>query len=176
MKFEFREIRAAQAMAQLLKRAPHQRAERTKLVNMLYLADRESLKELGAPMAGASFSSGQDGLMASDISDVIRTPGTAWHEYIVTDGCFIHLVGDPGDGELSDYGVDLLTALWTEHGHRSVKEVLDHVRGLPEWTGSSGSLEPTDILKAAGVEAAAIADMCALNRVIADFDALWGGE
>ena len=55
MTWTFSTKRAAQAVAVLLRAAPDSRMDYRKLMALLYIADRESIKETGSPITGDSY-------------------------------------------------------------------------------------------------------------------------
>ena len=56
MAWTFSTLKAAQAVAVLLRGVPDGRMDYRKLMVLLYMADRESIKEAGHPITGDSYS------------------------------------------------------------------------------------------------------------------------
>jgi uncharacterized phage-associated protein len=166
MDFEFNERRATQAAAFLLKKSGG-RQNYTWLLKVLYLADRQALAEVGSPIAGAKFCNMTNGPLASDVYNCIKReqwPACEyWQRHISKDRYDVTLEGEPGDGELSDYDVELLEALYEEHKGRSYSRMVDVVHKLKEWhdpgEGRSERLLPEDIMRAAGAEEEEIAEV-----------------
>jgi hypothetical protein len=62
MPFPFDSRKSVQALAFLLKQCPRRKCDRDKLLALLYLADRESLKETGHPITGDVFLAAPHGM------------------------------------------------------------------------------------------------------------------
>ncbi len=176
MMFRFDQLRAAQAAGFLLKLTGNV-ANYTWLIKVLYLADRESLRLVGSPIAGSSFCNMKNGPLASDIYDCIKGKVGAseeWGRYIVKDGTYdVCLVADPGDGELSEFDESVLKSLYERHKTHDFKRMIKIVHELDEWKNkqpeenSSVSLSHEEILKGAGVEQGRVAEFEELNRHVA---------
>lgn len=168
MEFRFDQLRATQAAAVLLKLAGG-RENYTKLLKLLYLADRESLAAVGEPIAGAKFCSMKNGPLASDIYNCIKGNdecGT-WKRSIRKLGYYVQLVDDPGDSELSDYDVDVLTRLFEKHRRHDYGYLIEYTHTLPEWEDpgdTSVPLPPEEILRAQRVDDGSIAEIDVRNR------------
>lgn len=55
MSWVFSTEKAAQAVAVILKNSPDQQMDYRKIMALLYIADRESIKETGRPITGDSY-------------------------------------------------------------------------------------------------------------------------
>ncbi|MCL2725226.1 MAG: Panacea domain-containing protein [Polyangiaceae bacterium] len=101
------------------------------------MADRRSLQETGQPITGARFVNMKNGPVLSEVYECIKEDRNdgLWDQYIVTEGRYdIRLLEDPGDGELSDFDVDVLTDLAKRYARYSYSMMIDVVHELPEWT------------------------------------------
>jgi uncharacterized phage-associated protein len=170
MRFTFDERRAAQAAAVLL-RLSGMRQNYTWLLKVLYLADREALRRVGAPIAGASFCNMKNGPLASDVYDCIKEAWAhqLWAEHIRKDGYDVELVKDPGDDELSDFDVELLTELFDRYKAYSYGRMIDVVHQLGEWEDpgtTSTVLPPETILRGAGASDEEITDFERVNSQV----------
>jgi len=162
--FTFDERRTVQACAVLF---PQSRRENfTKLLKLLYLADRQSLIETGAPITGAHVVSMKNGPVLSEVYDCIKSEPTAkstWDMHIERNGTFLVLKKEPGDSELSDYDVEILTRLAKKHRGDHFGRMIDIVHKLPEWRDPEKlnrkmiPLPASEILRAAGQNEEAIA-------------------
>lgn len=167
MRFTFDERRAVQAAAVLL-RLSWMRQNYTWLLKVLYLADREALRQVGAPIAGASFCNMKNGPLASDVYHCIKQDSAhqVWADHIRKEGYDVVLVKDPGDEELSDFDVKLLTELFDRYKAYSYSRMIDVVHGLKEWEdpgATSTVLAPETILRGAGATDAEITDFERVN-------------
>ncbi|MGH7906701.1 MAG: Panacea domain-containing protein [Candidatus Binataceae bacterium] len=158
MRFPFHKKKAAQGAAFLLARHSG-RMSYMLLIKLLYFADRQSLIEIGQPITGDQMVSMPHGPVLSEIYDLINwwkpEEQPIWFEYVSEkDGYDVCLAKpDPERDELSDYELDVLAGVDEEFGHLSRWEVRDISHTLPEWKnpqGSSRSIDPAEILRAAG--------------------------
>jgi uncharacterized phage-associated protein len=171
MHFNFDEKRAAQAAAVLL-RLSGGRQNYTWLLKVLYLADRESLSATGAPIAGASFCSMKNGPLASDIYDCIKRDGdhAEWARCIKKVEYDVVLIKSPGDSELSEYDIEVLTSMHEKYKHLDFKEMIKVVHTLPEWREpdqemgpKSLPLSPESMLRGAGLSNQEVSEIEHLN-------------
>jgi uncharacterized phage-associated protein len=162
--FTFDERRTVQACAVLF---PEGRRENyTKLLKLLYLADRRSLIETGAPITGAHVVSMKNGPVLGDVYDCIKgDPGQSmWDDHIDRVGTYdLVLKKEPGDSELSDYDVEILTDLANKHRNDDWRTMIDVVHQLPEWRDpqklnrKTVPLPASEILRAVGAAEETIA-------------------
>ena len=153
MRFVFDERRAAQAAARLLDKhggtMPY-----IKLIKLLYLADRESLIETGAPITGDRFFSLRHGPVLSRVLDLIKddcpAEDSVWHGYVARKRFDARLVG-PADNEwLSERTMGILDGVFDAYGCLKEWDVVARTHALPEWKdpgNTSIPIEPEDILR-----------------------------
>ncbi len=153
----FNETKATQAAARFLtlRGGP---MSYVKLVKLLYLADREALIRWGRPITTDRFVSLDIGPVVGRIYELVRdepAPNSAriWRRFISDpDHYEVHLLADPGWGELGAGELSLIEEIFEQHGRHGRWSIVDHTRSLPEWTYPDGSalpIEYRDILKAA---------------------------
>jgi uncharacterized phage-associated protein len=178
MRFKFDERRATQAAAVLL-RLSGGRQNYTWLIKALYIADRVSLRNIGAPIAGASFCNMANGPLASDVYDCVKGSGPhpIWNEHIRRkDDYDVVLIKDPGDGELSDYDVDLLSRIYRKCEKYSFSGMIKIVHRFKEWEDTGATSEPLpveNILLAAGADDDEIAEFEENNLHLRRVDSLF---
>ncbi|MGA2578964.1 MAG: Panacea domain-containing protein [Bryobacteraceae bacterium] len=157
MKLRFNEAKATQAAAQLLKLRGGPMSQ-VKLIKLLYLADREALIRWGQPLTTDCYVSTDTGPVVSRIYDLIRnerSPSAVriWDKFISGPEEYeVHLLVDPGSGELSPAERQLIDEVFRQHGQDSRWALVDYSYGLPEWTHPDGGalpIEYRDILRAA---------------------------
>ena len=95
MGFEFDIEKSIQASACFLGLAPGQRLPYLVLVKLLYLADREELREVGYPLAGDTAHALPHGPILGQICDLIRLEnmgeyGELWNQRFETNGAPYH--------------------------------------------------------------------------------------
>lgn len=169
MKFRFQPLRATQAAA-LLAKLEGGRINYTKMLKLLYLADRRSLVEIGCPVTGDHVVNMANGPVLSGVYDFIKSKapdGVSWKRFLRTDGYELVLEGDAGDGELSEYDVDILTELHAQHRKDTFWQLIAEVHKLPEWKRPEGcgaeALDYEDILRGADVSAETIREYESMN-------------
>src|SRR5437763_17099820 len=104
--FQFDVEKTIQAAAFLLRREFGHRMNYMRLLKLLYLAERESLKEVGKPITGSRVIAMQRGPVLEDVFALIRGEHRAipkWSEFIRTDRYRLELTRDPGIGRLTKY-------------------------------------------------------------------------
>lgn len=155
VKFHFRERKAAQAAARLLRR--HGRPMPAgQLAALLYLADRRALLETGLPVTGDRWIVTHRGPAPQRILQLLDHPGTTaiWSGYITScpDRTAIP-ADDQDDRQLSDYDRNLLDDVHDQHGATGEASLCAHLQALPEWHDPNREPSPIDpraILRTAG--------------------------
>jgi len=155
----FNEAKATQAAARLLTLRGGSMSY-VKLIKLLYLADREALIRWGRPITTDHYVSMDNGPVVCRIYDLIRNEPPpncflVWRKFIsIPENYEVHLLGDPGSGELSGPEQELIDEVFVQHGGQNRWKVVAYTRSLPEWTYPDGGalpIEYRDILKAAQV-------------------------
>lgn len=165
MAFHFDINKAIEVVAVLLKQAPGHRHNYTAILKMLYMADRESIAEIGTRISGDKPFAMDNGPVLSKILNLIKSDTflpeeeiAVWSKYFKKEGYDISLVSDPGRGNLSEYEVEKLQSIFRKHGSKSFGQLIEESHQLfPEWgksviQGSSNQIHLMDILKALGQE------------------------
>jgi len=160
MPFDFNQVKTAQATAFLLNRSHRHRKSYMKIIKLLYIADKESLKETGRPITGDRFVAMKKGPVLSEVYDLIKGKSSgspAWNKFFRTHaGLFeIELVGDPGTGKLNRYETDKLNEVWERYKNHGKWRVVDLTHDFPEWKKNDPgeSMKPiplSDVLEAVG--------------------------
>jgi uncharacterized phage-associated protein len=137
-----------------------------KLLKLMYLADRTSLVESGFTITG-------DAMVAMDKGPVLSLsynglkPQSARPLPFVTNTGEVHLASSPPeDGRLSDYEIGVARRIWAKFGRMTGQQLIAYLhREAPEWKapphGSSTTIDPADILRAAGKSEEEIAAVAA---------------
>lgn len=156
LRFDFE--RACQAVACLLRPLPGQRMNYMRLLKLLYLAERKSLAESGAPMAGGSVVAMERGPVLEDVFSLIRQKHACtpeWSQYFRLDHYELVMLKDPGNRRLTPIIVDILNAVASMHEEHDEFDMVDITHHLPEWKKndpgkSSRPIPLRDILEAVG--------------------------
>ncbi|MGH7140319.1 MAG: Panacea domain-containing protein [Pirellulales bacterium] len=113
-----------EAAAYLIKRQPSRSENYMRLIKLLYLADRESLRERGVPICGGTVYAMRRGPVISPALDLIKgtdPQSSQWEEFIEKAQYDVRLRADPGNLNLSRAELKILD------------RVADEFRGLDEW-------------------------------------------
>lgn len=161
MPFDFNRTKTVQAAAFLLKQSPRRRESYLKIIKLLYIADRESLKETGRPITGDRFVAMPHGPVLSEVLHLIKgesVHSTEWNASFRTHASAyeLELVDDPGIGKLCRHETDTLTRIWQRYEHHPKWLVRDLTHEFPEWKKndpgrSSKPIPLSDVLEAVGV-------------------------
>lgn len=150
----FNERRTAQAAAFFLHCAGG-RLPLIKLMKLLYLAERESLRLYGDPITGDRLVSMPHGPVLSITYNLMQgessTPG-GWNTWVADREGYDLALADPGMIrtpeqdllELSDTDLEVLASIWRQYGHMDKWRLRDftHQGGCPEWEDPNGSSMP----------------------------------
>jgi hypothetical protein len=152
--FQANEKKATQAVAYLLQKAGGIE-NYTKLLKISYLVDREALIESGITVVGTRFCNMTNGPLSRDVYDYIKAAPCHefWNKHIRKEGSYeISRFSDPGDGELSDYDIQLLDGAWEKYGAYDFREMIRIVHQLPEWKdpGSTSAVLSEEVIMEAG--------------------------
>ena len=161
MPFDFDRTKATQAAAFLLKRSSRRRESYMKIIKLLYIADRESLRETGRPITGDRFVAMKKGPVLSEVLNLIKgtsANSAGWDKFFQTHrfSFEVELVVDPGIGKLCRYETDKLAEIWERYKHHGKWRVVDLTHEFPEWKKNDpgNSMRPiplSDVLEAVGV-------------------------
>ena len=143
MSFNFEIEKAVQLVAYLVKlRGPDEIMDQVTLLKMLYIADRESLRETGSPITGDVPYSMRWGPVLSSIYDLTkpdRTPRdneAIWDTHLGTEGYRIILKADPGVDMLSPFETDLLLKVFDKYKDFGTWSLSKLTHEFPEWQQS----------------------------------------
>lgn len=153
----FREAKATQVAALLLKHRGTGRMKFLKLIKLMYLVDREALRRWGRTVSTDHHVSMDKGPVLSNVYRLINEEASDreyWTEHIVKAADYdVELVNDPGDGELSVAEEELIAEVFAGHGYKNRWTLVDELHAVPEWKDPHGSMVPIelrDILSAVG--------------------------
>lgn len=152
----FDEKRTAQAAAFLLHRAGG-RLPVLKLMKLMYLAERESLKRYGEPISGDKLVSMPQGPVLSNTLNLMNGAADeavrgGWADWIEGRAGYDVALRDPSMIrtpeqdllELSTGDLNVLGDTWAAFGHMEKFELVHytHTQGCPEWEDPHGSSRP----------------------------------
>lgn len=171
MPFSFNVTRAAQLTAFCIRQSGSNRLNIMKLLKLLYIADRESLRTAGYVLTGDEVWALPHGPVLSRIYDLSKTPPDSpfveespeeqtWCRHFVREGHDLRIAEEPGTSHLSKHDMDTIAGVVSQYGELDQFELRDLTHRFPEWRnndpGSSRKLIPLrDILEALGKQDAA---------------------
>src|SRR5438477_7194490 len=106
MRFQFNIDKTMQAIATLLRFHNTKEMSYLRMLKLLYIADRESLKETGRPITGDHVVAMAHGPVLSGVFDLIKGAHSEWKiwaDHFQKNGYRIEVTTDPGVGKLSKY-------------------------------------------------------------------------
>ncbi len=127
--------KAIQAVGVLLRREG-KKAGRLRLLKLLYIADRQSLRETGFPILASRVVAMKHGPVHSEVLDLINGNHSAepiWSRYFRAAGRDVVLSEEPEVGELSRQEIERLNKVVDLHAHLGDWEVADITHGFREW-------------------------------------------
>ena len=153
---QYSERKAAESAAFLLHRASGT-LPLIKLIKLLYLAERLSLKRYGEPLTGDRLVSLDNGPVLSRTYDHIKgarqsTPG-GWDTWVSDRAGHMVALRDPSMirspeqdlGSLSDSDLEVLGDVWKEFGHWDRWDLVAHTHDqCAEWKDPQGSMLPIE--------------------------------
>lgn len=165
IRFKFDIYKVTQTAAQFLKLADGE-MKYLKLIKLLYLADRETLKELEQPISGDRYFSMKNGPVLSRVKDLITEEEENedyWRLNISNPHNFsVRLLQDPGNDDLCEAEEEIINKVFEEYGHVDAFKLADLTHVIcDEWKDpkldtdgrQSIPIPIEDILKAVGKEA-----------------------
>jgi hypothetical protein len=144
--FKFNEKKVTQAAAFLIKQAGNT-LNYTKLIKLLYLADRKALKTWERTISGDSYYSMKKGPVLSNTLDLIHYPDNSfWHKHITTSGYDVILSADPGTTLLQPNEIKFLKSLSDEHKNRDWKAMIKYCHDCcDEWQHPGDTAIPLQV-------------------------------
>jgi uncharacterized phage-associated protein len=109
--------KAIEAAATLLRLAPHRLMGRKRLLALLYIADRESIKKTGRPIVGGRLVALDYGPIHSEVYDLIKGSHSAqeeWSRHFHNENYLVRLAHDIRPSALSQWEVNLLNEISAE--------------------------------------------------------------
>jgi len=158
MYFSFGTRKIAEAAATLLRTEACRRMSYLRLLKLLYIADREALRETGRPIVGTRPVAMAHGPVLGEIYDLVKGEHwdvPIWAEFIRRDGYEVELAKDPGVLTLSRCEIGMLTKTAEDHRDMDDWQLVGETHGFDEWRrnyheGTSTPIPFEDIIEAVG--------------------------
>ncbi len=156
--FRFDFDKAVQSVGFLLRRETCRRMNYMRLLKILYLAEREILKESGKPLTGSRVLAMQRGPVLEDVYSLIRSQHVEtprWAKFFQKENFELLMIDDPGVGRLSRFVTDTLESVASLHEQDDEWAMVEFTHLLTEWKKndpglSSKEIPLEDILAAVG--------------------------
>lgn len=160
MYFRFGTRKIVEAVAVLLQSSHRRRMGRLRLLKLLYIADRESLRETGRPIAGTKLVAMDLGPVHGEVYDLIKGSGSGeeiWSRFFQSVGIDVKLITDPGVCHLSEYEIAKLNEIAAAYRDTSDGKLSAITHDFEEWIAnhkpeSSKPIPMSDVLRAVGRE------------------------
>src|SRR6266481_6666490 len=108
MNFPWRVLKAIQAIGVLLRYDGVRRMNYMRLLKLLYIADREALKETGRPITGGPVAAMERGPVLEEVYDLIRGQHREmplWSQFFRKERYDLIELAEPDVGQLSKYEI-----------------------------------------------------------------------
>lgn len=146
--------------AAILLREEGGRMDRLRLLKLLYIADREALKEIGMPIVGGHVVAMDNGPLHSEVYDLIKgvhDSDAEWSEFFENSSHVMILRSDPGHLELSRYEIEKLKDVSLRFRDKEIGALIDYTHDFEEWKrhfvkeGTSAWIPLDSIMEAVGL-------------------------
>lgn len=131
------EKRATQIAAKFLRRHDGE-LKYLKLIKLIYIVDREALRQYGYAITGDDYYSLRHGPIVSEVQDLITddpdfVDSDYWKDYIETEGLDVELVDEPEFDALSEVASQLVEEVEERYGNYNRWKLRDITHDFPEW-------------------------------------------
>ena len=161
----FREDKTTQSASIFVKKTGGKLVH-TRLMSMLYLADRQMLLRYGDPITYDCWISADQGPMLRETYELIRPNsergGAYWKRYLCTSGLFVELTCDPGTDDLSKAEEQVIDDVYAECSYLNDFELTEKMLELPEWDDTDGDSLPIPVERVLKGNNYAAADIAAI--------------
>jgi len=132
----------------------------TKLIKLLYISDKESLKQSLQTITGDSYVSMDNGPVLSKLYDLIKgqfhkeSYQNLWNSRFIKDGYnLVAVTKQIPQSELSKFEINILDNINEQYKNTDVREIIKFLHKCPEWKNPSGTsipIKPKEILESIG--------------------------
>jgi uncharacterized phage-associated protein len=159
MFLKFNAEKAVQAAGVLLRQEPGKHMTRLRLLKLLYIADRKSLRETGRPILGSKISAMDNGPLHSDVYNLIKGEHVQehiWAKHFANDGPQeLRIVDEPPVGLLSKPEIAMLRKVSEMHEQYNDFELSKMTHQFPEFgkhyaEGTSVAIPLEDVIDGVG--------------------------
>jgi uncharacterized phage-associated protein len=159
--FKMNVRKAIEAAATLIRLAPCRLIGRKRLLALLYLADRESLKRNGRPIVGGKLVAMKYGPIHSEVYDLIKGghhDQAEWSNHFVNDAHLVLLRNNPDVSALSRFEVGILNDVSEQFMGYDDWDVAEATHQFQEYKNTykentSTTISPEELIDAVGLNA-----------------------
>lgn len=158
MWFFFNAKKGMQAAAALLRSEETRQTSYLRLLKLLYIADRESVRDTGRPITGDAVVAMDHGPVLTGMYDLVKMRGyqvPVWSKYFQVSGYHVKLTHDPGVGMLSRYELEKLREVSERYAAKTDWDIVEDTHQFEEWKRNYAKsmarpIPPEHILEAVG--------------------------
>lgn len=181
MNFPLKVLKTIQAVGVLLRYDGVKRMNDMRLLKLLYIADRESLKETGRPVTGGPVIAMERGPVLKEVYELIlgqHREMSLWSRFYRKERYDLLELAEPDVGQLSKYEIVKLQEVAKTYQDDDEWALVDITHKFPEWNRnapgkSSKPIPLSNILEAIG-QVDAIDEISKEAQSLAAFDRLLG--
>jgi uncharacterized phage-associated protein len=176
--FHFDETKAVAAAARIV-RFHGGAMDLIRLVKLMYLAERESLRIHGHPIFGDRYFAMEHGPVVSHTYDLLKGAAPSdghWTHAFETVAHSVRLIAAADETTLSQNDMDVIDRVCEEHRQRNTWALVELTHRLPEWKSPGKTSVPIPcetLLRALGKTNVEIARLREEEDASAEFDALF---
>lgn len=191
MQFRFSYLKAMQAVGVLLRqRGESKRDNYTRVLKLLYMAERACIQQRGRPLLGDQVVAMKNGPVLSRVYNLIMDrdfQAPEWDRHFERCDRFdVRMINDVGNDELSPFEIGLLERICEENAAKDQWELIDEVHEFPEFKkndprkpGNPSGFRPIafeDILEGLGLDPVERGRIQELARERANLDQLFSSS
>ena len=132
----FELMKSVEAAGVILRAHPGRRISYLRLLKLLYIADREALRDTGLPIIGEHVVAMDNGPLHSEVLDLIKgehPDASVWSRHIEKDGYLVTLILEPGVSELSRCEIQILNRVCDARRNSDDWEIVEETHAFREW-------------------------------------------
>ena len=136
MHYPFELRKAIQAAGLLLRVHERQQMEYIRLLKLLYITDRETIRDTGQPIIGAKVVALKKGPLHGRVYDLVKgqdEESGEWNRFFRTVGVEIELLTDPGIEALCRYEVRKLNEIHDRYQDVDTWDLVEETHEFTEW-------------------------------------------
>jgi uncharacterized phage-associated protein len=168
-RFHFDAKKAIQAIGVLLRHDQVTQMNSMRILKLLYLAERDVLRQSGRSITGDSFTALERGPVLENLYSLIRdqhSEFSVFDEYYRRERFTLKQLKDPDIDELSEFEIDAIQRTAAAHAERDEWALAQFTHELPEWQKnnpgkSSQTIPVADVLEAVGYSPREIEELIA---------------